>query len=105
MGLWAKSLQICKCLREHGSQSLRRLAHQTGLSKSCVHRLQQARARRASSPESWLWDTPEGRSWLLRLVVAVLYTFGLKRGVGVETLSAFLGQLRLETQLGCSPGA
>ena len=38
-------------------------------------------------------------------MVATLSTFGLKRGVGVETLSEFLARLRLPTQVGCSPGA
>jgi hypothetical protein len=61
--------------------------------------------RRGRHPESWLWETEEGRRWLSRLVVATLYTFGLKRGVGVETLSEFFARLRLETQGGCSPGA
>jgi len=45
MGFWAKSLRIFKCLCEHGKQSVRRLAQKTGLSKSSVHRLQQAMAR------------------------------------------------------------
>jgi hypothetical protein len=61
--------------------------------------------RRGGHPESWLWETEEGRRWLSRLVVATLYTFGLKRGVGVDTLSEFFTRLRLETQVGCSPGA
>ena len=72
MGFWAKSLRICKCLCEHGTQSVRRLAQKTGLSKSSVHRLQQAMARRGGHPESWLWETEEGRQWLTRLVVATL---------------------------------
>jgi hypothetical protein len=38
-------------------------------------------------------------------VVATLYPFGLKRGVGMETMSAFFARLRLETQVGCSPAA
>jgi hypothetical protein len=36
-------------------------------------------------------------------VVAVLYTFGLKRGVGAETMRAFFACLRLEQHVGCSP--
>jgi hypothetical protein len=60
---------------------------------------------RDNSPESWWWETEEGRRWLVRLVVATLYTFGLKRGVGVETMSEFFARLRLETQVGCSPSA
>jgi hypothetical protein len=61
--------------------------------------------RRAVHPESWLWETEVGRWWLMRLVVATLYTFGLKRGVGVDTISEFLVRLRLERQVGCSPSA
>jgi hypothetical protein len=39
------------------------------------------------------------------LVVATLYTFGLKRGVGVDTSSEFFARLHLATQVGSSPGA
>jgi hypothetical protein len=105
MRFWAKSLRIFKCLCENGRQSVRRIAQQTGLSKSSVHRLKQAMERRDVYPESWLWETEEGRCWLTRLVVATLYTFGLKRGVGVETISEFLAHLRLTNHLGCSPSA
>lgn len=56
-------------------------------------------------PESWLWETEEGRGWLIRLVVAALFMFGLKRGVGAETISAFFGRLRLEAHVSCSPSA
>ena len=64
-----------------------------------MHRLQQAIGQRGRHPESWLWETEDGRQWLIRLVVATLYTFGLKRGVGLETISAFCVRLRLETQV------
>jgi hypothetical protein len=105
MGFWDKSLQIVKCLCDRGQQSIRQLAQQTGLSKSSVHRLQQARERRGGHPESWLWETEDGRQWLTRLVVATLYTFGLKRGVGMDTMHAFFARLHLATQVGCSPSA
>ena len=81
------------------------MAQRTGLAKSSVHRLTQAMERRAVHPESWLWETEEGRQWLTRLVVATLYTFGLKRGVGLDTMSEFFARLRLEKQVGCSPSA
>ena len=60
-------------------------------------------AGRNQHPESWLWETEEGGRWLIRLVIAVLYYFGLKRGVGAETMSAFLMALHLEQHIGCSP--
>ena len=105
MGLWAKSLVIFNALREHGKQSIRSLADRIGLSKSSVHRHLQAIDRRDRYPESSLWETKAGRTWLIRLVVATLFVFGFKRGVGAETLSEFFGRLRLEAHVGCSPSA
>jgi hypothetical protein len=105
MGLWAKSVVIFKAIREHGKQSIRSLADRTGLSKSSVHRHLQAMERRDRYPESSLWETEAGRTWLIRLVVATLFVFGLKRGVGAETLSEFFGRLHLEGRVGCSPSA
>src|SRR5215470_4321181 len=105
MGLWVKSVLIFNAIREHGTQSIRRLAAQTGLSKSSVHRHIEAINRRDRSPEPSLWETEAGRNWLIRLVVATLFVFGLKRGVGAETLSEFFCRLHLEAHVGCSPSA
>jgi Family of unknown function (DUF6399)/IclR helix-turn-helix domain len=105
MGLWAKSVVIFNAIREHGKQSIRRLADRAGLSKSSVHRHLQAMDRRDRYPESWLWETEAGRAWLIRLIVATLFVFGLKRGAGAETLSEFFRRLRLEAHVGCSPSA
>jgi hypothetical protein len=70
-----------------------------------VPRLKQAMERRETHPESWWWETDEGRCWLLRLVVATLSPFGLTRGVGAETISECFDRLHLETHVGCSPSA
>ena len=82
MGLWAKSLRIFNSFCDNAQQSIREVAHQTGLSKSSVHRLKQAMERRETHPESGWWATAAGPCWFLRLVVATLSTFGRKRGVG-----------------------
>src|SRR5215470_15459347 len=105
MGLWAKSVVIFNAIREYGQQSIRSLADRTGLSKSSVHRHLQAMEHRERYPESSLWETEAGRTWLIRLMVATVLVFGLKRGVGAETLSEFLGRLRLDAHVGCSPSA
>jgi hypothetical protein len=105
MGFGDKSLRIFKCLCDNATQSVRQLAEQTGLSKSSVHRLTPAMERRHSHPESWFWETADGRQWLTRLVVATLYTFGLTRGVGLDTISEFCARRPLETQVGCAPSA
>ena len=98
MTFWAKSLRVFNCLGENGTQSVRRIARKTGFSKSSVHHLQQAIARRGRHPESCLWETEDDRCWLARLVVATLYTFGLKRGVGLETIREFFVRLRLASR-------
>jgi hypothetical protein len=105
MGLWAKSIVIFNSIREYGKQSIRSLADRTGLSKSSMHRHLQAMDRRDRYPESSFWETEAGRAWLIRLVVATLFVFGLKRGVGAETLSEFFSRLRLDGHIGCSPSA
>ena len=113
MGLWTKSVVIFNSIREHGKQSIRSLADRTGLSKSSAHRHLQAMDRRDRYPESSFWETEAGRevsptpdmTWLIRLVVATLFVFGLRRGVGAETLSEFFSRLRLDEHVGSSPSA
>ena len=105
MGLWAKSVVIFNSIREHGKQSIRSLADRIGLSKSSVHRHLQAIDRGDRYPESSFWEMKAGHTWLIRLVVATLFVFGLKRGVGAETISEFFGRLHLEAHVGCSPSA
>jgi len=55
--------------------------------------------------ESLLWETPEGFKFLIRLYVVTLYTFGMKRGVGMESISEFFYRIHLQNHLGCSPSA
>ena len=43
--------------------------------------------------------------WLVRLVVAVIFYFGIKRGVGAETINQFLRAIRIDTHVGVSPSA
>lgn len=105
MEFWAKSLLVFNCFYRDAKQSIRDVAQKTGFSKSSVHRLKQAILRRGHRPESWFWETDEGHQWRRRLVVATLYCFGLKRGVGAETMSDFFTRLHLHTRVGSSPAA
>ena len=105
MRFWTKSRLIFNAFHDNAKASIRQVAVQTGLSKSSVHRLGQAIAHRDRHPESWFWETEAGRRWFIRLVVTVLYLFGLKRGVGAETMSEFFARLHLERHVGCSPSA
>ena len=105
MRLWTTSVRIFQSLWDNANQSIRQLARQTGIAKSSGHRLTQAIERRDRSPESWWWETEDGRRWLTRLVVAARSLFGLKRGGGLATIRAFFTHRPLETQVGCSPSA
>ena len=79
MGLWAKSVAIINSIREYGQQSIRNLADRTGLSKSSVHRHLQAMDRRDRYPESSLWETPQGRTWLIPDFSVVSFRPGFMR--------------------------
>ncbi|MGF1497585.1 MAG: DUF6399 domain-containing protein [Elainellaceae cyanobacterium] len=92
-------------LRGPIQQSLQAIAQATGLSRSSVHRHRQAIERHRQYPESEWWDTPVGYDWLVRLVVAVVYHFGIKQGVGAESLSDFFKAIHLQQQVGCSASA
>ena len=79
INFWDKTFHIGKVLRETGKQSIRSIARRTGFSKSSVQRLKQGINQRNQHPESWLWETEEGRRFLIRLVIGTVYMFGLKR--------------------------
>jgi hypothetical protein len=97
--------QVAKCLRQQGQAALSVISKATGMSRSSVHRHQQSIERSQQYPESRWWETAEGYQWLVRLVIAVVYHFGIKHGVGAESLSAFFKAIHLEAQVGSSPTA
>src|SRR2546425_10777244 len=103
MTFWAKSLRVFNCLWENGTQSVRRIAHKTGLSKSSVHRLTQAMERRGRHPEAWVWGKEGGRRGVTRPVGAPRYTVCLKSGGGGGTLSEGFARPRVERRGGGWP--
>ena len=105
MGLRQRCQKVYQATKKLGIFSVRALARATNLSKSSVHRLRQRIKRRHQEPESNFWETPEGFEWLRLLVLATIYVFGIKQGVGSEVLSEFFHLLRLNRQVGVSPTA
>lgn len=100
-----RAQQIFANIRDNGHRSIRGIAAATGIAKSSVHRHQQAISRRNQHPESPLWELQSGQNWLRLLVWAVIYVFGIKQGIGNETLSEFFHLLHLERHIGVSPTA
>ena len=100
-----RAQKVLQCLCEKTGQSLRSIAAATGISKSSVHRHVKAMERRQQYAESHLWETVEGGNWLRLLVFGVIYCFGIKAGIGADSLSAFFHLLHLEKRIGCSASA
>jgi hypothetical protein len=97
--------RVAQYLWGKGKQSIRAIARATSLSTSSAYRHQQGIERRAQHPESDFWETAAGSGWLKVLVLGVVYYFGIKQGVGAESLSEFLSAVRLDGHVGSSASA
>jgi Family of unknown function (DUF6399) len=97
--------KVSQCFKEAVHLSRRDIAKVLGISKSSVQRHLTSQFRRQQYPESHFWETVEGQNWLRLLVFGVIYCFGIKGGVGADSLSTFFHMLRLNQHIGCSPSA
>ncbi len=88
-----------------GKQSVRAIGRAIDRPKSTVHRHLRSLDSRNQHPESYLWETKEGEVWLRRLVLAVIFNFGMQHGVGADALSRFFSQIRIDTHVGVSATA
>ncbi|MBE9068683.1 DNA-binding protein [Leptolyngbya cf. ectocarpi LEGE 11479] len=100
-----RSQKVAGCIKADANQGIESIASALGMSKSSVHRHQQGIARRNQYAESELWETASGSAWLKRLVLGVLYHFGIKHGIGAESLCEFFKSVHLETHVGVSASA
>ena len=80
--------KVAECIYFQRIKRLQAIANATGLTISSVYRHQKAIARRQQHPESLWWETLVGSQWLKVLVLGVVYYFGLKHGIGAESLSS-----------------
>jgi hypothetical protein len=94
--------KVFQTISSQGAQTIRGIAALIGLSKSSIHRHKQRIARRNQYPESSLWESEAGAAWLQRLVIASIFIFCFKRGIGCETLSEFFQLLHLDQHVGVS---
>jgi Family of unknown function (DUF6399) len=97
--------KVFECIREKTHQSIRVIASVTGIPKSSVGRHLRSIKNRTQHAESYFWETEEGVKWLRLLVFAVIYEFGIKGGIGSDSLSSFFHRLRLGQTFGCSASA
>ncbi len=105
MSLRTQCRKIFSFFQTQKEGAVREAAEASGTSNSSAHRHKQALERRNQHPESWLWETEEGFRWLIILVCATIYRFGIRGGIGMGTIAEFLILLRLDTHLGVSPSS
>ena len=97
--------QIADHLGKQTLSGIRGIAKVLGISKSSVYRHRKGLSRAAKHPESSWWVSEAGSAWLKLLVLGIVYYFGIKQGVGSESLSEFFKAVRLDGQVGSSPSA
>lgn len=83
-------------------QSYRSAAKELGVAKSTIYDHDKRLSERQQHPESTFWNTAEGQAFLKRLIVATIYTFGIKGGVGAGRIEEFMKQIRITTHAGVS---
>jgi len=97
--LWDK---ISGHRQKEPEQSYRSAAKELGIAKSTIHDHDKRISQRMEYPESVFWSTGEGQAFLKRLIVATIYTFGIKGGVGAGRIEEFMKQIRITTHAGVS---
>jgi hypothetical protein len=105
MNIRERCHQIVAFFRRAPQGTVREAAKAAGISKSAAQRHKQAIARRNQYPESSFWETEHGYRWLIRLVCATIYMFGIRGGMGVRALSEFFQLIRVDTHLAVSPSS
>lgn len=100
--LWQK---IHSYKREEKGESLRQASKKLGIPKSTLHYQEQRLLQRSESLETDYWNTAEGQNFLKRMIISVIYTFGIKGGVGCERLSEHFKHLGLERVAAVSPSS
>jgi len=100
--LWSK---IFRVRTDRPQLSGRQLAKELDLPSSTVAYNLQKQQERNQYAESLFWESEAGQNFLKRLIVGVLYTFGIKGGIGAERIEEFFEQIRLYTHVGISPSS
>lgn len=97
--------KVSQHLKETSNHARRAIAEVLNISKSSVQRHISSRAKRNRYPESYFWETVEGENWLRLMVFGIIYHFGIKGGIGADSMSNFFRILRLSEHIGFSPSA
>ncbi len=93
--------KVAEYIQTKGRKTLRELAQETGLTISSVYR--HSSGARSPKPVSRIVVVGCGGSqWLKVLVLGVVYYFGIKHGIGAESLAEFFEAIHLNHHVGTS---
>ncbi len=98
MGIRKKIINIFKLRSKSGSVISREL----NIPRSTVyHNLKQTKKRQSEAGTDF-WDSDEGYAFMIRLVVASIYSFAVKGGFGAGKLKTYFEMLNLGSHLAVS---
>ncbi len=88
--------EITGHLQTNESATLKEVSEATGAPISTVAYHKSRNADRIASSGTDQWETAWGQNFLKRMIISVIYTFGIKGGVGSKRISEHLGHLQIE---------
>jgi len=103
--IFQRRLNVVDFVAKQGQQTLEQIAKALGIHLSSVWRHQKAIKPLQREPVSQFWSSPAGMRYLIVVFVAVLYCFGIKLGVGAESISEFFCLIGLAEHVATSPSA
>jgi len=103
MSLFYRTRRVAKILVTNTTQTVRGMSKKVNISKSSAHRLKTSYKKRVASVGHEFFETERGHEFLRRLFLTVLLVFGIKMGVGAETMSLFFSMMLLTAYIPSSP--
>jgi len=91
--LWKK---LYSRRRSKDWESMSSASKATGIPLSTVAYHEKRREKRKESSGTDHWETGQGQYFLKRMIISVIYTFGIKGGVGSGRIAEHLGHLQIE---------
>jgi len=81
--------------RTSKQDSLRTASASLGIPKSTIWEQENRTKSRAAQMGTNFWNTAEGQQHLKRMIISVIYTFGIKGGAGAGRIAEHFGHLQL----------
>jgi len=84
------------------ADTVRNIQQETGIPKSTAFHHKKQIEKRNEYAESTFWETDAGYNFLKRLVIATIYIFSIKSGLGAGRINEFFELIRIGTHVAIS---